>query len=143
MAFLAAAGAGLLASGVAVASEQPATPSGTITFQTHSADLGVGYTWGEGKLVYQGHTYRFKVRGPNVIALGYSSLKAKGKVYNLKHLHDFDGAYGSLDGEATMAEGVGGALLKNSNGVRLKVTANASGARLAAGLQGLNFTLKN
>lgn len=135
--------ASLMVSGMALAKEMPPKPVGYVTFETHSADLGVGYTWGSGTLTYNHHTYPFKIRGGNAISLGYSSLKAKGEVYNLKHLHDFDGAYGAVTAEATMAEGVGGSLLKNSNDVRLKITSTASGARLAAGLQGMKFTLQN
>ncbi|QHI96384.1 hypothetical protein GT348_04535 [Aristophania vespae] len=120
-----------------------AKPVGHIHLKTHSADLGVGYTWGDGTLVYRGKTHHFKISGGNIAALGYASIEANGEVYNLKHLHDFDGEYGSLAGEATVAEGVGGALLANSNGVRLKITSKASGAHLTAGLQGLKFTLKD
>ncbi|MXV36051.1 MULTISPECIES: hypothetical protein [unclassified Saccharibacter] len=135
--------AAMLVSSPALAREMPAKPVGHVSFETHSADLGVGYTWGEGKLTYGHHTYRFKIKGGNAVSLGYSSLKAEGEVYNLKHLRDFDGAYGAVTAEATMSKGVGASLLKNSNGVRLKLTSKATGARLAAGLQGVNFEIEN
>lgn len=117
------------------------TPSGHITLTAQSADVGVGYTWGEGKLTYGRHTYRFKVSGPNIAAVGYSRITAEGTVYGLKHLRDFDGGYAALDGEATLERGLGGAILKNSNDVRIKIETATSGARLSAGGQALTFTL--
>ncbi len=44
-----------------------------------------------------------------------------GRVYNLKHLHDFDGTYGAANGEATLGNGIGGRYLKNGNGVELRI----------------------
>ncbi|MDF7674855.1 hypothetical protein PT277_05895 [Acetobacteraceae bacterium ESL0709] len=123
--------------------KEAAKPVGHIHFKTHSADLGVGYTWGEGTLTFHGKTHRFSISGGNIAALGFASIDASGDVFNLKHLHDFDGEYGSIAGEATVDEGVGGALVSNSNGVHLKITTSNRGARLAAGLQGLKFTLKD
>ncbi|EHH69506.1 hypothetical protein GMO_08130 [Gluconobacter morbifer G707] len=137
------AGLGLAATGTASAADTLGTPSGHIILESHSADIGVGLTWGEGKLVYDHQTYRFKISGGNLAAVGYSTVKAEGTVYNLKHLHDFDGSYGSLAGEATLDKGLGGAVLQNSNGVRVRIDTTSSGARLAAGAQGLTFTLKN
>lgn len=134
---------GTALSGIAIARSMPEKPVGAISFEAHSADIGVGYTWGNGKLRYKGKTYRFKIKGGNVSALGYSSLKAHGEVYNLKHLHDFDGGYGAVTAEATLSKGVGGALLENSNHVRLKIKTEATGARLAAGLQGIHFTIQD
>lgn len=129
-------------SGAARAEDALGTPTGRITFSAHSADIGVGYTWGEGKLRYGHHTYRFKISGGNIAAVGYSDIKAEGTVYDLKHLHDFDGVYVSLTGEATLEKGLSGAILRNTHGVRIKIDAITSGARLAAGGQGLTFTLE-
>lgn len=127
----------------AVAKDTMGTPSGTITLTAQSADVGVGYSWGEGVLRYDHHSYKFKVSGADIAALGYSKVVSHGTVYNLKHLHDFDGTYGALAGEATLDKGLGGAVLSNTNGVRLKMDSAAKGARLAAGAQGLTFTLEN
>jgi len=134
-------GAGLVAAPAVRAEDTLGTPVGHITLSAHSADVGIGYTWGDGTLNYGHHTYHFKVSGGNIAAVGYSTLKAEGPVYNLKHLHDFDGSYGALAGEATLDKGLGGAILSNSNGVRIKIETATQGARLAAGAQGLTFTL--
>lgn len=138
-------GAGLafaLPSQSAKAEDALGTPVGHLTLTAQSADVGVGFSWGEGTLTYGHHKYRFKVSGANIAAVGYSKISAHAVVYNLKNLHDFDGTYGSLSGEATLDRGLGGALLSNSNGVKLKLDSVTRGARLAAGAQGLTFTLE-
>lgn len=134
-------GAGLVAAPAVHAADTLGTPVGHVTLSARSADVGIGYTWGDGTLTYGHQTYHFKVTGANIAAVGYSALKAEGTVYNLKHLHDFDGSYGALAGEATLDKGLGGAVLTNSNGVRIKIETATQGARLAAGAQGLTFTL--
>ncbi|GBQ11646.1 hypothetical protein [Swaminathania salitolerans] len=116
---------------------------GEVTLTAKSADVGIGYTWGEGTLTYDHKTYRFKVTGGNIAAVGFSKIEATGKVYNLKNLHDFDGGYGALNGDATLDRGIGGAILSNSNGVKIKITTATRGAHLAAGGQGLSFQLEN
>ncbi|GBR00578.1 hypothetical protein ACFFGF_01230 [Asaia lannensis] len=117
------------------------TPVGHVTLTAKSADVGIGYTWGQGTLTYGHKTYRFKISGGNIAAVGFSKIEATGVVYNLKTLHDFDGGYGALNGDATLDRGIGGAVLSNSNGVKIKITTATRGAHLAAGGQGLSFQL--
>ncbi|GAN54609.1 hypothetical protein [Tanticharoenia sakaeratensis] len=135
------AGLTLAIAGHAHAADTMGTPVGHIVLTAKSADVGVGYTWGEGTLSYGHHTYHFHVSGADIAAVGYATVEARATVYDLKHVHDFDGTYGALSGEATLDKGLGGAVLSNSNGVRLKLDSVTKGARLAAGAQGLTFTL--
>ena len=118
------------------------TPSGTITVKVKSADLGVGYTWGDARLVFKHHVYHYKVTGGQIAAVGFSNSVSKGTVYNLHKVSDFAGTFGVTDGEATLGAGIGGAVLENKNGVRLKLETSASGARLSAGAGGLTFEKK-
>jgi len=140
-----AAGLGLaLVSMPAMAAKDPGAPgpvSGRVTITAKAADIGVGYTWGNGVLRYKGHDYHFKVKGVDVAAVGYSTIVGHGRVYNLKHLRDFDGTYGAANGEATLGNGVGGRYLKNGNGVELRIDDVTKGARLSGGGQGIELTL--
>ncbi|XAO70812.1 MAG: hypothetical protein AAYR33_07130 [Acetobacteraceae bacterium] len=106
---------------------------GSFPLEAKSADIGIGFTWGEGKLTYKGRAYRFKVSGGNIAAVGFSKITAIGTVYNLKNLHDFDGGYAALNGDVTLDRGIGGAVMSNSNGVKVKFTSATRGAHLAAG----------
>ena len=117
-------------------------PDGTVTIYAKSANLGVGWSWGDGVLHYQHHTYHFSISGLNVAAVGYSTLTGHGRVYGLHHLHDFDGTYFQSHGEVTAGRGVGGSLYANGNGVQLRVDDVTHGAQLAGSGSGIQFKLK-
>ncbi|EUK19006.1 hypothetical protein [Commensalibacter papalotli (ex Servin-Garciduenas et al. 2014)] len=121
----------------AAASEKP---SGTVNMTFHSADVGVGYTWGEGVLKYRGKSYNFRIKGGDIVALGFSKSQASGHVYNLKHLYDFAGNYASASGEATAGVGVGAGNLKNTKNVVIAFDTNTMGGRVAGAPGG--FTIK-
>ena len=133
-----------LAAVPALAARDPGAPGpvvGHVTITAKAADIGVGFTWGDGVLRYKGHDYHFKVKGVDVAAVGFSTVVGHGRVYKLKHLHDFDGTYGAANGEATLGNGVGGRYLKNGNGVELRIDDVTKGARLSGGGQGIELTL--
>jgi hypothetical protein len=119
-----------------------ASTDGTITIRAKSADLGVGWTWGNGTLHWHGRNYPFTVKGLNVAAVGYSSIVAHGTVHNLKNLHDFDGTYASSTGEATLEKGIAGEALVNGNGVRIGINGATKGARLSGSADGIELTLR-
>jgi len=125
-----------------VAPASAAATDGTITLRAKSADVGVGWTWGDGVLHWHGHTYPFTVKGLNVAAVGYSSVVAHGTVHNLKNLHDFDGTYASSTGEATAGQGIAGQALTNANGVRIGINGPTKGARLSGSADGIQLTLR-
>lgn len=117
--------------------------TGTVTFHTSSADLGVGYTWGHGVLTYGGRTYPFSVSGASAAAVGYSSGDSVGKVYNLQRIEDFPGTFWALSGEATVGRGVSGQLMENDNGVRIRLDYTRGGARIAASPSRLTIRMLN
>ncbi|AZV39744.1 hypothetical protein CFR75_05085 [Komagataeibacter xylinus] len=116
------------------------TPSGTVTMKFKSLDIGVGHTWGTGKLVYGHHTYRFKVEGGSLAAVGYANIKGSGTVYNLHSVKDFEGSYAAVNGDVTAGTGIGAVLLNNPAGVRIRLDTTSSGGRLAAAAQGMKIT---
>lgn len=129
----------------AVAAQDPGTsgrPAGLVTIVAKAADIGVGYTWGDGILKYHGHTYHFGVKGVDVAAVGFSKVVGHGRVYHLNSLHDFNGTYAAANGEATLGNGLGGRILKNGNGVEIRIDDVSKGARLAGAAQGIELTLR-
>ncbi|GAN69714.1 hypothetical protein [Acetobacter orleanensis] len=124
------------------AADAMGSPTAKITISAKSADVGIGYTWGDGKLTYGGHTYKFSITGGTIAAVGFSKIEGKGTVYNLHRLQDFNGTYGAAHGEATLGNGLGGAVLENKNGVRIKIETATKGARLASSAEGLTLTLE-
>lgn len=129
----------------ALAAQDPGTnhrPDGYVTIVAKAADVGIGFTWGDGVLKYHGHTYHFSVKGVDVAAVGFSKVVGHGRVYDLRNLHDFDGTYAAANGEATVGSGLGGRALTNGNGVVIRIDDVTKGARLAGAAQGIELTLR-
>ncbi len=118
-------------------------PVATVQMTFHSADLGIGYTWGDGILHYKGHVYKFKIKGGDVVAVGFSKSQATGKVYQLKKLYDFAGKYAAASGEATAGVGIGTGNLKNAKNVIIKLDASTVGGRLAGAPGGVEIKFKD
>lgn len=120
----------------------PGPVSGTITIVAKGAAVGVGYTWGDGTLKFGGRTYHFTVNGVSVADVGYSEVRGTGRVYNLHKLQDFNGTYAAATGEAAVGQGLGGQILKNGNGVEIRIDNVTHGARLQGSADGITLTLK-
>lgn len=116
--------------------------AGTIVINAQGAAVGVGYTWGDGVLRFGGRSYHFSVDGVTVADVGYSRITGRGRVYNLKRLQDFSGTYAAATGEATAGTGIGGQVLRNGNGVEIRVDQVTRGARLQGSADGIKLTLK-
>lgn len=117
-------------------------PSGTITITARGAAVGVGYTWGDGVLHYGRRKYPFSVSGITVADVGFSRVSGHGRVYNLHRLQDFSGTYVAATGEATLGNGIGGQVLRNGNGVEIRVDQVTRGARLQGSADGIRLTLR-
>ncbi len=117
-------------------------PSGTIVISAKGAAVGVGYTWGDGSLRYGGRTYKFSVNGVSVADVGFSTIRGSGRVYNLHRLQDFSGTYAAATGEATVVNGLSGQVLRNGNGVEIRVDNVTRGARLQGSADGIKLTLR-
>ena len=116
--------------------------SGTLAINARGAAAGIGYTWGDGSLRYGGRVYRFTVNGVSIADIGFSRVRGTGRVYNLHRLQDFSGTYVAASGQATLVEGIGGQVLKNSNGVEIRVDNVTRGARLQGSADGIKLTLR-
>ena len=68
-------------------------PSATIAFSGGSVAAGVGYTWGNGTLLFKGKPYPFTVSGLSVVDIGIDRIDGAGTVYNLKNPADAAGTY--------------------------------------------------
>jgi hypothetical protein len=80
-------------------------PSGTIELSGGSVAAGIGYTWGTGKLIYDGKVYSLKVDGLSIVQVGVSSYTASGTVYDLTKLSDINGIYTAVSAGVAVAGG--------------------------------------
>lgn len=133
---------GSVALGLNKARAQEETPDGTVKISSGSVAAGVGFTWGGGVLTYQGKEHSFDVSGLSVADVGISKAEATGVVYNLKNLADFNGNYTGVSAGATVAGGGGATVLKNQNGVTLKLTGTTQGLKFKLAVDGVKLTLK-
>ena len=116
-------------------------PDATIRLSQGQVAVGIGYSWGNGVLTFQGKEYPFKIRGLSVIDVGISKANANGEVFKLKNVKDFNGTYTTISGEATLAGGAGVITMKNQNGVTIKLSALTTGVNFKLALEGVKLTL--
>jgi hypothetical protein len=126
----------------AIASSQDGPPSGKVTVQSKSVALGVGVSWGDGKLSYRGKEYPFSVNGLSVVDLGVSRVTAAGDVFNLDKIEDFSGNYVAAAGGATVGAGAGAIVMKNQHGVVMRLTGTGQGVQLTLASKGVDVELK-
>jgi hypothetical protein len=101
--------------------------------QVQAAYLGSGNA-GSGILKYQGNSYQFNVGGLGVGGIGISKIEAKGEVYGLQRLRDFDGAYAQARyGFALGTASAGDLWLQNRKGVVMHLKAKREGLMLSLG----------
>lgn len=120
-------------------------PAAMIRVSAKSVALGVGYSWGDGTLVFQGREYPFSVTGLSLVNIGVSGLTAVGKVYDMKRLADFSGNYAGTAATFAVAGGASDITIRNGNGVVIVLSgdqAKQSGTQLSLGAGGVNIKLK-
>ena len=117
-------------------------PSGRVTMESRSIAAGIGVTWGDGQLTFQGKEYALTINGLSVVDWGISRASASGDVYNLTDVSKFAGTYAAAEAGFTLAGGAGGITMRNSEGVILNLRSTSRGASLTLGPAGLTITLK-
>jgi hypothetical protein len=117
-------------------------PDGTVKLSEGSVAVGIGWSWGHGTLTYKGKNYRFKVDGLSVGEVGVTKAQAKGNVYNLKNLDDFDGVYAVASAGVTVEKGKGATAVVNDKGTQLVLTSTTTGASLKIAAEGLKVKLE-
>ena len=117
-------------------------PSGTVKMTSKAVAVGVGVTWGDGTLTYGGKNYPFSVEGLSVVDLGVSNITTSGEVFNLKNVSDFSGNYAAGEAGIAIAGGPTDTIMKNENGVVLRLHGTQQGARLTLAAQGVKLTIK-
>ena len=115
--------------------------TGKVSIETMTVGVGLGVTWGNGVLEYQGKEYPFTVTGFSVGDIGGAKVRAKGEVHNLQRPEDFAGVFMAVVAGATVGGGAGAAALKNQNQVDMVVTAANQGLSLSLAHAGLKVKL--
>ncbi len=132
---------GILSFG-AGAADAPKAPSGTVSISETQFALIVGGSTGGGVLTYQGKKYPFKIGGMSLGAnVGVSKLSASGEVYDLTDISKFPGTFTKLESSITLGGGMGGTVLRNENGVIMRLTSTSEGLQLNLSASGVTVKL--
>ena len=132
----------VMALATAAFSAEGPKPSGKVTIESRSIAAGIGVTWGDGKLNFQGKEMPFSIDGLTLVDFGISKASAAGEVYNLTDISKFEGTYAAAEAGFALAGGVGGMSLRNQNGVVIHLHSVSQGAKLQLGTSGLTIKLK-
>src|SRR3989441_13156795 len=89
----------------AVSAGAQETPSGKGAIETKSIAVGIGVSWGDGKLTDQGKDHSFTVHGLSVVDVGVSKASTTGNVYHLTKLSDFAGNDAAAEAGAALGAG--------------------------------------
>ena len=116
--------------------------SGTVEINSKSVAVGVGFSWGDGILLFQGREYAFRVKGLSVVDVGITRLSATGEVYNLMNIEDFNGTYVSASAGIALGGGAQGTAMKNQNGVVLKLHSTQQGVKFTLAPEGITIKLR-
>ena len=123
--------------------EAPVTapPPPYVTLESMSIAAGIGLSWGEGVLSFEGQRYDFSVKGLSLIDLGVARLISEGAVANLAELGDFEGHYVAVEAAAAAGAGASVLSMRNENGVVINLKSDVEGVQLALSLEGFRITL--
>jgi hypothetical protein len=136
------AGILLFVAAAAKAEEAPIYPIGEVTIEAKQLAAGLGYSWGDGVMKFQGKEYPFTVQGLNVAAVGFSKINAVGDVYNLKSAADLAGKYVAVSAGLSLARGVAGLSMRNDKGVVINLRSAQQGVQLNLGVDGFSINMK-
>jgi hypothetical protein len=114
----------------------------TLKLSGGSVAAGIGFSWASGTLTYKGKTYDVAVDGLSVGDVGITKAEASGDVYHLAKLSDFDGNYTAAGAGATVAGGASASIMKNQNGVEIRLVSTTQGLKFTFGAAGVSMKIK-
>lgn len=137
-------GLGVLCSNLAYAQDVPKKPSATVRIDETQFALIFGGSAGKGVLTYQGKEYPFKIGGLSLgVNIGISKVSATGEVYDLNDISQFPGIFTKVESGITLGGGVGGTILKNENGVIMRLSSTSEGIQLNLSTSGVRVKFED
>jgi len=124
--------------------EEPvaAVPPPYLELTTTSVAAGIGISWGEGTLSYEGLDHAFSVRSMSLLDIGASVSEGLGEVYNLENLADFEGTYVAFEAAGAAGVGASATRMLNEHGVEISLRSELQGVELALATRGFAIRFK-
>ena len=118
-----------------------APPPAHVEFERVAVAAGIGLSWGDGTLMFEGERHAFSVSGVSLGDVGVAKAVASGRVKNLDKLSDFSGTYVAVEAGAALGSGVSALSMRNQHGVVITLSSTQKGARLTLGAEGFRIAL--
>jgi hypothetical protein len=118
-----------------------AAPPAFVSLASTKIGAGIGMSWGDGWLSYEGLRHDFSVKSLGIGDLGVAKLISEGYVSNLENLSDFAGTYVAVDAGAAVGVGVAAVSMRNEHGVVISLNSEVQGVSLSLGAEGIRITL--
>jgi outer membrane immunogenic protein len=125
-----------------VVEEVAAAPPAFVELERTSLGAGVGVSWGDGTLYFDGDRHAFSILGAGLGDFGAARITAEGPVEHLENVDDFEGSYLAVEADATAGAGAGMLTMRNQNGVVIHVRAESAGLRVALATEGFRIDLE-
>ena len=114
---------------------------GTVSIESTSIAIGIGYEWGQGELtLYDGSIYTFDIQGISMLDIGISLLEVEGNVYRVIEPKDMEGKYWAAEIGISYGNGVSAVTMKNRNDVIMHLTSKQKGMKLKLAAEGMKIT---
>jgi len=118
-----------------------AAPPAFVSLASTKIGAGIGVSWGEGWLSYEGERHDFSLKSLGLGDLGVAKLISEGYVSNLENLSDFGGTYVAVDAAAAAGVGAAAVSMRNEHGVVISLRSEIQGVALSLGAEGIRITL--
>ena len=126
-------------------SASAAEPAGTIKITTRMVAPGIGLSWGDGILTYQGQEIPFAFQANGLfrnVDENITAAELSGQVFNLQSPADFSGNYQKLDEKDADTGAGSSATMKNEKGVVVSLVSTVAGRKFNMSREGLKVELK-
>ena len=122
-----------------------AEPAGTIKITTRMVAPGIGLSWGDGILTYQGQEIPFAFQANGLfrnVDENITAAELSGEVFNLQSPADFGGNYQKFDEKDADTGAGSSATMKNEKGVVVSLVSTVAGRKFNLSREGLKVELK-
>jgi hypothetical protein len=129
---------------VVVTKEVPvsAPPPPFVELERNSIGVGIGVSWGDGTIYWEGEAHAFDVRGLRLGDVGLAKMMGEGYVQNLERLEDFAGTYVAVEAGATAGKGASAIAMRNEHGVVISLRTETEGLGVTLGAEGFQVELQ-
>lgn len=119
-----------------------APPPAHVNLQSTSIAAGLGISWGDGTLSFEGKRYDFSVKGLSLGDFGAAKIVASGGVANIQSASDFEGTYVAVEAGGAVVKGASTVTMRNGKGVTLTLEAANKGVQLTLAAKAIVVTLR-